>query len=97
MTFPTAGFITQNHLNDIAVTHYPKVQQLKTIVHSSLKVSVMSGLGTLFHVYFATVPRITEEPPSRALTVAESVGIKALKGVALVSKCTSPEVFNCNF
>lgn len=40
MTFPTAGFITQNHLNYIAVTHYPKFQQLKTILHSSLILSV---------------------------------------------------------
>lgn len=47
----------------------------------------MGYLGILFHV-FTTVPRITETLPSKEVSVAETVGIKALKGVILVIKYT---------
>lgn len=56
--------------------------------------SVVGRLGILFRSSFTMIPRITEKPPSRVLTVDEAVGMKSWKCVTLIIKGTSAEVLH---
>lgn len=92
---PTAGLITQNHLNYTAGTYYPKFQWLKNnslfLTHSKCQLSLhVSCLGALFQVFLTTVPRSTEKPNLEHCQLLKPWN-KTFEGCHPAGQC--PEVF----